>query len=310
MLLELAVDTARTPASCSARRSPAPGRSRTSSASSPTARTSSASPTGPSSSSPSRPARTARASCPSCSTSTPPSCRELPDLQIVRLVKDERATHEVAEGEIEVSGTLGGQMMVWEYATAVAGRLLGINPFDQPDVESAKIARAALLDARPNRRSPPSSPTASRCAGADRRRRQRPPRGGASAPCSPRSAATVPRRAGVPRSRRPPRGRRAARRSLAARAHRPVTFGWGPRSWTPPGSSIRAARRSACSSRSWGSGAEDLQIPDRPFTSGSCSRPRQRATPASSPTTAAPCSRSPCTDPATEPARPCSTRSR
>ena len=33
--------------------------------------------------------------------------------------------------------------MVWEVATAVAGRLLGINPFDQPDVESAKVADIA-----------------------------------------------------------------------------------------------------------------------------------------------------------------------
>jgi glucose-6-phosphate isomerase len=39
--------------------------------------------------------------------------------------------------------------LVWEYATSVAGRLLGINPFDQPDVESAKIAARALLDNRP-----------------------------------------------------------------------------------------------------------------------------------------------------------------
>ncbi len=74
---------------------------------------------------------------------------DLPDLQIVRLVENERATHEVDEGEIEVSGSLGGQLLVWEYATAVAGRILGINPFDQPDVESAKIATRGLLDARP-----------------------------------------------------------------------------------------------------------------------------------------------------------------
>src|SRR5205823_2116017 len=31
-------------------------------------------------------------------------------------------------------------------ATAIAGRLLGINPFDQPDVEAAKKAARALLD--------------------------------------------------------------------------------------------------------------------------------------------------------------------
>jgi transaldolase/glucose-6-phosphate isomerase len=34
---------------------------------------------------------------------------------------------------------MGGQFFLWEMATAVAGHILGINPFDQPDVESAKI---------------------------------------------------------------------------------------------------------------------------------------------------------------------------
>lgn len=33
---------------------------------------------------------------------------------------------------------LGGQIFLWEFATAVAGRVLGINPFDQPDVASSK----------------------------------------------------------------------------------------------------------------------------------------------------------------------------
>ena len=47
---------------------------------------------------------------------------------------------------VTVTGTLGGQFLLWEYATAVVGRLLGINPFDQPDVEAAKVAARALLD--------------------------------------------------------------------------------------------------------------------------------------------------------------------
>jgi hypothetical protein len=33
---------------------------------------------------------------------------------------------------------LGGQFFLWEFSTAVAGYFLGINPFDQPDVDSAK----------------------------------------------------------------------------------------------------------------------------------------------------------------------------
>jgi glucose-6-phosphate isomerase len=52
-----------------------------------------------------------------------------------------------AAAAIATSGPLGGLFLLWEYATAVAGRLLGINPFDQPDVEAAKKATRALLDA-------------------------------------------------------------------------------------------------------------------------------------------------------------------
>jgi glucose-6-phosphate isomerase len=48
--------------------------------------------------------------------------------------------------KIAVTGSLGGQMLLWEFATAIAGRLLGINPFDQPDVETAKKAARSLLD--------------------------------------------------------------------------------------------------------------------------------------------------------------------
>jgi transaldolase / glucose-6-phosphate isomerase len=36
---------------------------------------------------------------------------------------------------------------VWEIATAVAGAILGINPFDQPDVEAAKVKARTLMEA-------------------------------------------------------------------------------------------------------------------------------------------------------------------
>jgi glucose-6-phosphate isomerase len=44
------------------------------------------------------------------------------------------------------AGPLGAQMLLWEYATAIAGRIIGINPFDQPNVEEAKKQARALLD--------------------------------------------------------------------------------------------------------------------------------------------------------------------
>jgi len=46
------------------------------------------------------------------------------------------------------SGSLGAQFLLWEFATVVASYLLGVNPFDQPDVESAKIAARGMLEKR------------------------------------------------------------------------------------------------------------------------------------------------------------------
>ncbi|MBW2631015.1 MAG: glucose-6-phosphate isomerase [Deltaproteobacteria bacterium] len=40
---------------------------------------------------------------------------------------------------------MGGQFFLWEMATAVAGWFLGINPFDQPDVEANKILTGKML---------------------------------------------------------------------------------------------------------------------------------------------------------------------
>ncbi len=39
---------------------------------------------------------------------------------------------------VAVNGPLGAQFLAWEYATAIAGRILGINPFDQPNVTESK----------------------------------------------------------------------------------------------------------------------------------------------------------------------------
>ena len=40
---------------------------------------------------------------------------------------------------------LGGQVLLWELATALVGAALGIQPFDQPDVAAAKAATARVL---------------------------------------------------------------------------------------------------------------------------------------------------------------------
>ena len=59
----------------------------------------------------------------------------------------EAAGHPVIHIEISDLYEIFGQFFSWEVATAVAGSVMGINPFNQPDVESAKIETRALTTA-------------------------------------------------------------------------------------------------------------------------------------------------------------------
>ena len=59
----------------------------------------------------------------------------------------EAAGHPVIHVEISDLYEIFGQFFSWEVATAVAGSVMGINPFNQPDVESAKIETRALTTA-------------------------------------------------------------------------------------------------------------------------------------------------------------------
>src|SRR5258706_4643584 len=51
----------------------------------------------------------------------------------------EKAGHPVVRIEIDHLTDVGGQFLLFELATAIAGHRLAINPFDQPNVEAAKV---------------------------------------------------------------------------------------------------------------------------------------------------------------------------
>ena len=59
----------------------------------------------------------------------------------------EAAGHPVVHFELADRYEIFGQFFTWEIATAVAGSVMGINPFNQPDVESAKVEARALTSA-------------------------------------------------------------------------------------------------------------------------------------------------------------------
>jgi hypothetical protein len=56
------------------------------------------------------------------------------------------AGHPVVAIELESIENLGQEFFRWEFATAVAGSIMQINPFNQPDVESAKIEARKITE--------------------------------------------------------------------------------------------------------------------------------------------------------------------
>jgi len=56
-----------------------------------------------------------------------------------------RAGHPVLRLDLDEPTDLGAHLFVWEFATALLGVHLGINPFDQPDVAAAKAATSRVL---------------------------------------------------------------------------------------------------------------------------------------------------------------------
>ncbi len=55
------------------------------------------------------------------------------------------AINQAESADLLVTGPLGGQFVLWEWATALAGRVIGINPFDQPNVAESKENTARVL---------------------------------------------------------------------------------------------------------------------------------------------------------------------
>ncbi|SDL21116.1 glucose-6-phosphate isomerase [Arthrobacter sp. ok362] len=189
-----------------------------------------------------------------------------PDVLVVRLVAAD-ADVQLGENEVAIAGGLATQMMVWEFATAVAGRLLGINPFDQPDVEAAKIAARGLLDAQPE-------PTPANFTDGAIEVRGGEWLGGAATAAEAVSALLGELGPDSYLSVQAYFDRLAyanlegVRDELAAVSGRPVTFGWGPRFLHSTGQFHKGGPAIGVFLQVTAASATDLAIPDRPFTFG------------------------------------------
>ena len=71
----------------------------------------------------------------------------------------EEAGHPVVRIGVTERTQIGQEFFRWEMAIAVAGAILGINPFDQPDVEASKVKTRELTSAyEKNGKLPPETP--------------------------------------------------------------------------------------------------------------------------------------------------------
>ena len=189
-----------------------------------------------------------------------------PDVLVVRLVAAD-ADVELGENEVAIAGGLPTQMMVWEFATAVAGRLLGINPFDQPDVEAAKVAARGLLDAQPEPTPAAFVDGSIEVRGGDWLGDARTAEDAVKALLDTLETdsylsvqAYFDRLAFAQLE--------GIRDELAAVSGRPVTFGWGPRFLHSTGQFHKGGPGIGVFLQVTAASAEDLAIPERPFTFG------------------------------------------
>ncbi len=167
-----------------------------------------------------------------------------------------------------VDAPLGAQLLLWEYATAIAGRVIGINPFDQPDVESAKSAAREMLDGGGNQPTPVfvdgqvtvyASPgwlpdATSTVADAV----------AALLEQVDGSTGYVAVHAYLDRHR--DAALSGVRDTLAVRTGRPVTFGWGPRFLHSTGQYHKGGPATGVYLQVTGQPEADLAVPDRAFT--------------------------------------------
>ncbi|MGB8650982.1 MAG: glucose-6-phosphate isomerase, partial [Mycobacteriales bacterium] len=165
-------------------------------------------------------------------------------------------------------GALGAQFLGWEYAVAVAGRVLGIDPFDQPDVESAKKAARGLLDAQPEPARPVFVDGAVEVYGTPGLLGQESTVEGAVAALLATLVPTGYLAVMAYLDRLRDADLSAVRGALARRTERPVTFGWGPRFLHSTGQYHKGGPPIGSFLQVTGLAEQDVAIPDRPFTFG------------------------------------------
>lgn len=169
---------------------------------------------------------------------------------------------------VSVSGSLGAQFMLWEYATVVASRLLGVNPFDQPDVESAKIAARGMLEQRAEVVAPDFTSDSIEVRSTDLTLSEATLAGAIKSLLAELdddegyvSIHAYLDRTSVPEALE-------LRELFAAKTRRPVTFGWAPRFLHSTGQYHKGGPRQGIFLQILAAAKKDIAVPGRDFTFG------------------------------------------
>ena len=180
----------------------------------------------------------------------------------------------VGDGGVEtphtsVTGPLGAQFLAWEFATAVAGWSLRINPFDQPNVQESKDNTAAVLAGGPV----PQTPAVLVEGGVEVHATGDLLTGvGDVAGALAALLAAVPERGYLAvmayLDRHADATAHDLRALLARRVAHPVTFGWAPRFLHSTGQFHKGGPQTGAFLQITGAVQEDLEVPGRPFTFG------------------------------------------
>ncbi|ADD42103.1 glucose-6-phosphate isomerase [Stackebrandtia nassauensis] len=165
--------------------------------------------------------------------------------------------------DVAVNGPLGAQFLCWELATAYAGRLIGIDPFNQPNVTESKNNTKAILESGLDTETPDFTEGAIAVYGTN--------------------ASTVVdaliELTGQVRSdgylaimayldREADSATAETRALLAELLQTPVTFGWGPRFLHSTGQFHKGGRPTGVFLQITGDSAADLEVPGRDYTFG------------------------------------------
>lgn len=177
------------------------------------------------------------------------------------------AGHPVVTLDMDDEYDVGAEFFRWEMATAVAGHIMGVHPFDQPNVQQAKDATSRMLEIYVNEGAFPSAPASAS-----------PSMSPSSAPGESGSAADLLAQASdgdyfavmayVEETEGVANAADTLRRRVMRRHCIPTTLGYGPRYLHSTGQLHKGGANNGLFLQLVGGSGIDLPVPGEPFGFG------------------------------------------